>query len=149
MITSGTIRRFDDLGRIHIPKEVRREAFGKNVNTEGKPMEVFYEKDGTIILKPLEKNRKEFLVSWSASCYCVTFCYMVVANNIEEAKEIWNKFIESDEEIEYSWRKAEKGVKNHYGGYITWEEKDNTDKESGCYKMDLRSWDTSSDHLND
>lgn len=57
MITSGTIRRFDDLGRIHIPKEVRREAFGKNVNTEGKPMEVFYEKDGTIILKPLEKNQ--------------------------------------------------------------------------------------------
>ena len=54
MIASGCIRRFDDLGRINIPKEVRRQAFGKNVDTEGKPMEIFYEEDGTIILKPCE-----------------------------------------------------------------------------------------------
>lgn len=49
--------------------------------------------------------------------------------------------------MEYSWRKAEKGVKNHYGGYITWEEKGNSDKEIGCYKMDFDAWNTGSDHL--
>lgn len=55
MIKTGIIRRFDDLGRINIPKEVRRNLFG-NISTEGKPMEIFYEKDGTIILKPIEEN---------------------------------------------------------------------------------------------
>ena len=35
---------------------------------------------------------KAFLVSWYASGYCGTFRYMVVANNLDEAKEIWNKF---------------------------------------------------------
>ena len=51
------------------------------------------------------------------------------------------------EVVEYSWRKAEKGVKNHYGGYITWEENGNSDKEIGCYKMDFDAWNTGSDHL--
>lgn len=45
---SGIIRRFDDLGRIVIPKEIRR-AIGI---TEGTPMEIFYDnKEGTIVLK--------------------------------------------------------------------------------------------------
>lgn len=56
MIVTGLIRRFDDLGRINIPKEVRRQAFEKNVDTEGKPMEIFYEEDGTIILKPYKES---------------------------------------------------------------------------------------------
>lgn len=50
MKASGIIRRLDDLGRIYIPKEVRQGAFGTR-DTEGIPMEIFYEKDGTIILK--------------------------------------------------------------------------------------------------
>nr|DAZ61331.1 MAG TPA: stage V sporulation protein T [Caudoviricetes sp.] len=29
MITTGIVRRFDDLGRIVIPKEIREKAFGK------------------------------------------------------------------------------------------------------------------------
>ena len=92
---------------------------------------------------------KSFLVSWYASGYCGTFRYMVVANNFDEAKELWNKFVEDNKDIEYSWRKAEKGVRNHYGGYITWEEKGNSDKEIGCYEMDFDAWNTASDHLND
>lgn len=55
MIETGIIRKFDDLGRIVIPKSVRQEAFGTSKN-EGKPMEIFYEKDGTIILKPVKEN---------------------------------------------------------------------------------------------
>ena len=90
---------------------------------------------------------KAFLVSWYASGYCGTFRYMVVANNLNEAKEIWNKFVEGNKDVEYSWRKAENGVRNHYGGYITWEEKGNSDKEIGCYKMDFDAWNTGSDHL--
>lgn len=54
MITTGIIRRIDDLGRIVIPREVRKEVFG-TTSTEGKPMEFFYEKDGTIIMKPVSE----------------------------------------------------------------------------------------------
>lgn len=51
MIKTGWYRYIDDLGRIYIPKEVRRAVFG-TLETVGKRMEIFYEKDGTIILKP-------------------------------------------------------------------------------------------------
>ena len=51
MKSTGIIRRIDDLGRIVIPKEVRIKAFG-DWDVAGKPMEVYYENDGTIILKP-------------------------------------------------------------------------------------------------
>ena len=51
MKPTGIIRRIDDLGRIVIPRAVRKEVFGVE-DVTGKPMEIFYEKDGTIILKP-------------------------------------------------------------------------------------------------
>ena len=54
---------------------------------------------------------KAFLVSWYASGYCGPFRYMVVANNLNDAKEIWSKFVDGNKDVEYSWRKAEKGVK--------------------------------------
>ncbi len=50
MITTDSVRRFDDLGRIAIPREVRKQALG-TTNTEGKSMKILYEEDGTIILK--------------------------------------------------------------------------------------------------
>lgn len=55
MIKTDVIRRFDDLGRINIPKEIRRQVFGKSDLT-GKPMEFFYEKDDTIIMKPVKET---------------------------------------------------------------------------------------------
>ncbi len=56
MIITGLIRRFDDLGRIVIPRKVRKQALG-TTDTDGKLMEIFYEKDGTIILKPFSDNK--------------------------------------------------------------------------------------------
>lgn len=47
MKSTGIIRRIDDLGRIAIPKEVRRVLKIK----EGDPLEIFTEKDGSICLK--------------------------------------------------------------------------------------------------
>lgn len=64
MIATGVIMRIDDLGRIVIPKQVREKAFGTR-ETDGKPMEIFYKEDGTIILKPYEfkdKDKKERLI---------------------------------------------------------------------------------------
>lgn len=57
MIKTEIIRKFDDLGRIVIPKLVIQEAFGIH-ETEGRFMEIFYEKDGTIILKPVIREDK-------------------------------------------------------------------------------------------
>ena len=47
MKTTGVVRRIDDLGRIVIPKEIRRTLHIK----EGDPLEIFTDKEGEIILK--------------------------------------------------------------------------------------------------
>lgn len=39
MMSTGIIRRMDCLGKIAIPKELRRNVFGKQ-NTEGEPMDI-------------------------------------------------------------------------------------------------------------
>lgn len=56
MIHSGIVRRLDDLGRVVIPRLVREKAFGTS-DTDGLLMEIFYEKDGTIILKPYKEHK--------------------------------------------------------------------------------------------
>lgn len=50
MIVTGVIRRIDDLGRIHISKEVRKMAFG-TANLDGIPMEIGVSKNGEIIIR--------------------------------------------------------------------------------------------------
>lgn len=52
MIATGIIRRIDDLGRIVIPKEIRRQL---KVD-EGDPFEIFMTKDGEVILKPYKQQ---------------------------------------------------------------------------------------------
>ena len=47
MKATGVVRRIDDLGRVVIPKEIRKTLHIK----EGDPLEIFTDKDGGIILK--------------------------------------------------------------------------------------------------
>lgn len=47
MISTGMVRRVDDLGRIVIPKELRKQV---NI-IEGEPMEFYITEDGSILLK--------------------------------------------------------------------------------------------------
>ena len=47
MKATGVVRRIDDLGRIVIPKEIRRTLRIK----EGDPLEIFTDKEGEVILK--------------------------------------------------------------------------------------------------
>lgn len=47
MKATGVVRRIDDLGRVVVPKEIRRTLRIK----EGDPLEIFTEKEGEIILK--------------------------------------------------------------------------------------------------
>lgn len=53
MKATGIVRRIDDLGRVVIPKEIRKTLRIK----EGTPLEIFTDREGQIILKnirPLE-----------------------------------------------------------------------------------------------
>ena len=46
---AGFVRRFDDLGRIVIPKDVRRIIFDGRNNVEGEPMKINVEGDKIIL----------------------------------------------------------------------------------------------------
>ena len=68
MRATGIIRRVDDLGRVVIPKEIRRTLGIK----EGEAMEIFTEKDGSVIFKrysPIDES------AWAKAYYIarVTF----------------------------------------------------------------------------
>ena len=52
MIATGIIRRIDDLGRIVIPKEIRKQL---KVD-ESDPFEIFMTKEGEIVLKPYKQQ---------------------------------------------------------------------------------------------
>ena len=55
MKATGIVRRIDDLGRVVVPKEIRRTLRIR----EGDPMEIFTNHDGEIILKkysPIERD---------------------------------------------------------------------------------------------
>ena len=47
MRATGIVRRIDDLGRVVIPKEIRKTLRIR----EGDPLEIFTAKDGEVILK--------------------------------------------------------------------------------------------------
>ena len=51
MKVTGIVRRFDDLGRIVIPKEIRSKLFGTPEKSEGMSMEIFMDKDNIILRK--------------------------------------------------------------------------------------------------
>lgn len=55
MIKTGIIRRVDDLGRVVIPKEIRRMMRIK----EGDPLEIFTTENGVIILKSVKPNKMQ------------------------------------------------------------------------------------------
>lgn len=81
MRVTGIIRRIDDLGRIAIPKELRRNLRIK----EGDPLEFFISSDGDIILRPVEEPKKfeiDDLIGLFKEC------------NKEEQKEILKKLID-------------------------------------------------------
>ena len=62
MKATGIIRRFDDLGRIAIPKEIRSQLFGTKY-TDGEPMEIFMDKD-YIVLRKYEEENSDDACEW-------------------------------------------------------------------------------------
>ena len=54
MKATGIVRRIDDLGRVVIPKEIRRTLRIR----EGDPLEIFTDREGEIILKKILSHRR-------------------------------------------------------------------------------------------
>lgn len=58
MRATGIIRRIDDLGRVVIPKEIRRSMGIR----EGDPLEIYTDRDGAIIFKKYAPNNTDDVV---------------------------------------------------------------------------------------
>lgn len=78
MASTYGIRKFDNLGRIVIPKELRKQLFGTK-NTEGMPMEIFMDKDN-IILRKYEENKTDDVCEWE---YDKHFAILQKANVVQ------------------------------------------------------------------
>ena len=63
MKATGIVRRIDDLGRVVIPKEIRRTLRIR----EGDPLEIFTDREGEIILK-------KYSPIGEACCICRYVC---------------------------------------------------------------------------
>ena len=116
MKATGIVRRIDDLGRVVIPKEIRRTLRIK----EGTPLEIFTDREGEVILKKYSpigelsifaKEYVEALAQTTGMTACITDHDQVVAASGHGSREYEGKGIsrELDRVI------AEREMKCYYG----------------------------------
>ncbi len=98
MKATGIVRRIDDLGRVVIPKEIRRTLRIR----EGDPLEIFTDREGEVILKKyspigeLSNFARQYAESISHSLGClVCICDMdqVIAASGSGRKDMQDKYI--------------------------------------------------------
>lgn len=98
MKATGIVRRIDDLGRVVIPKEIRRTMRIR----EGDPLEIYTEKDGEVIFKKYSpigelgdfaSNYVETLAKASGHGACITDRDNVIAVSGIPKKELIEKRI--------------------------------------------------------
>lgn len=110
MKATGIVRRIDDLGRVVIPKEIRRTLRIR----EGDPLEIFTDREGEIILKKyspigelgtLAKLYAESLAQTLGCTVCITDLDQVVAASGPGKKELQDQFISKELEKVIQGRK--------------------------------------------
>ena len=98
MKATGIVRRIDDLGRVVVPKEIRRTLRIR----EGDPMEIFTDREGEIILKKYSpigelgtfaKQYAESLAQTTGHMVCVTDRDTVIAAAGGAKKDYFGKAI--------------------------------------------------------
>ena len=101
MRATGIVRRIDELGRVVIPKEIRRTLRIR----EGDPLEIYTDRDGEVILKKYSpigeisafaKDYTESLFRAMGHIACICDRDMVVAASGVSRKELWDKPISRD-----------------------------------------------------
>ena len=65
MKATGIVRRIDDLGRVVIPKEIRRSC---NIR-EGDPLEIFLQDDGVVFKKYIPTYRDDLMTTLQNAAY--------------------------------------------------------------------------------
>ena len=91
MKATGIVRRIDDLGRVVIPKEIRRTLRIR----EGDPLEIFTDREGEIILKKYSPigELAAFAGMYADSLVCICDMDQVVAASGNGRKEVQEKYI--------------------------------------------------------
>ncbi len=101
MKATGIVRRIDDLGRVVIPKEIRRTMRIR----EGDPLEIFTESDGTVVFKKYSpigelgefaKQYADSLSKTSGMAYCISDKDAIIAVSGVSKKELGDKKISSE-----------------------------------------------------
>lgn len=103
MKATGIVRRIDDLGRVVIPKEIRRTMRIR----EGDPLEIFTDRDGEVIFKKYSPIGElgEFASQYAETLYktsgfpvCITDKDSIIAIAGAPKKELYDKPVSSDVE---------------------------------------------------
>ncbi len=101
MRATGIVRRIDELGRVVIPKEIRRTLRIR----EGDPLEIFTDHDGEVVLKKyspigeiatIAKDYTDSLHRSLGHTACITDRDMVVSASGSPKRELWEKPISQD-----------------------------------------------------
>ena len=112
MKATGIVRRIDDLGRVVIPKEIRRTLRIR----EGDPLEIFTDREGEIILKKYSPIGElaafagmyaDSLAKEAGCLVCICDMDQVVAASGNGRKEVQEKYIskvlQGELEKDYVW----------------------------------------------
>ena len=111
MKATGIVRRIDDLGRVVIPKEIRKTLRIK----EGTPMEIYTDREGQIILKKYSpigelntfaREYVEALVQTTGRAACITDRDLVVAAAGSGSRELEGKEISRELDMVISGREG-------------------------------------------
>lgn len=111
MKATGIVRRIDDLGRVVIPKEIRRTLRIR----EGDPLEIFVDRDGEVILKKYSpigelsdfaKEYAESLADSTGHIAMITDRDVIIAVSGASKKEFLEKPISDDLEQAMEDRKT-------------------------------------------
>ncbi len=120
MKATGIVRRIDDLGRVVIPKEIRRTLRIR----EGDPLEIFTDREGEIILKKYSpigelgsfaKEYAESLAQNSGHITCIVDKDQIIAVSGGAKKEFLEKHISVAMEKTISQRNTVSATRNEIG----------------------------------
>ena len=124
MRATGIVRRIDDLGRVVIPKEIRRTLRIR----EGDTLEIYTDRDGEVILKKYSpigemssfaKDYTESLFRSLGHIAVIVDRDQVVAASGVSRKELWDKPISRDLETAIAARQTVALHRNSGGRIIT------------------------------
>ena len=128
---TGIVRRIDDLGRVVIPKEIRRTLRIR----EGDPLEIFTDREGEIILKKYSpigelgtfaKEYADSLAQNSGHIICIVDKDQIIAISGGSKKDFLEKHISNELEKVLNGRNIVTATRNESGFVPILEEDDET-----------------------